>query len=238
MLPRQQSVAIRSRHACSGTCSKKLLNLKVTSSDVTFFNDNNSALERMTKNVLFVIWFLCSPLAHGQHLSIEMTTGSEQEQKAMAQMLRIFEKHHVKLRPWTFTQKIRIQDSVVPFSHPVLTLNTAYLNNDVKQLATFLHEQFHWYIANHPHRENAISEFQLCFPKLPYNKRRLAGNEYSTYLHLIVCDLEFQSLSSIIGLAAAKEALAQWRHSTWIYEQVLNNPRVREINVKNQLVIP
>ena len=46
-------------------------------------------------------------------------------------------------------QCARIETGVIPHSHPVLTLNTQYIDRDTLQIATFVHEQLHWFFDAH-----------------------------------------------------------------------------------------
>jgi len=52
----------------------------------------------------------------------------------------------------------------------VLTLNTRYLDDDTAQLATFLHEQLHWFLTDHVERAkiNAVlTELRAVYPTVP-----------------------------------------------------------------------
>lgn len=51
------------------------------------------------------------------------------------------------LSPWRFTGVVEIEQGVIPHSHPVLTLSTRHVNDDLLLLATYVHEQSHWYFA-------------------------------------------------------------------------------------------
>ena len=59
--------------------------------------------------------------------------------------------------------------------------------------------------------------------------RALIGN-------LVVCDLEYQAMTVLVGQARAREILAANRFYTWIYGRVLNDPRVRQVSVRHGLV--
>ena len=170
-------------------------------------------------------------------LTVELGEGSEPEEAARSQLLRLVEEYDVDR--WLFTDTVLIDDGQwIPHSHPVLTLNSRYLEDDLSQLATFLHEQFHWYASERQDQvESAIAEFRELFPDVP-SGRAGARNEYSTYLHLVICDLEFGAMQELVGDKEARSVLTRWQHYTWIYDQVLNNPAIRPINVKNGLVPP
>lgn len=170
---------------------------------------------------------------NAQNIEISLKNRNEKELKAEAQLQRIIETYKSDINTWIFTTKVEINENTIPFSHPVLTLNCNYLNDDLKQLSNFLHEQFHWLEeAKKELREKAISEFKEIFPDVPVKGKEGARNEYSTYLHLIVCDLEFQAMTEVVGEQMARHILSEWKHYRWIYNKVLNDKRVREVNTK------
>lgn len=76
-----------------------------------------------------------------------------------------------------------------------------------------------------------IADFKIIYPKVP--KVGGARNEYSTYLHLAVCYLEYKALSSFIGAEEARTILLDFATNDeiypWIYKQVLE--RTSEIEV-------
>lgn len=170
-------------------------------------------------------------------LTIELAEGSESEKAAHDQVLRLVDRFDIDR--WMFTDTVLIDDSQwIPHSHPVLTLNSRYLDDDLSQLATLLHEQFHWYAVSRQNRiDAAISEFRLLFPDVPSG---LAGarDDYSTYLHLIICDLELAAMQKLVGDAEARRVLGEWKHYTWIYNHVLHNSAVRMINERHDLTPP
>ena len=65
-----------------------------------------------------------------------------------------------------------------------------------------------------------------------------ARDEQSTYLHLVICDLELQAMSRLVGEEKAREVIQGWEHYTWIYEQVLGNPEVRRVNERFGMLVP
>lgn len=187
--------------------------------------------------LLMTCWPGAATVHANNTLAIEMAKGSDSEEATRVQLVRLVDRFDVD--HWLFTQKVLIDDSQwIPHSHPVLTLNSRYLDDDLSQLATFLHEQFHWYAGTRQDRvDAAISDFKEMFPEVP-SGRAGARDDYSTYLHLIICDLELAAMQKLVGDAEARRVLGQWQHYTWIYDQVLNNPSVRAINEHNVLTPP
>ena len=87
---------------------------------------------------------------NAEALSIRLHSGTPLEERGREQLLRLLYTHD--LQKWLFTRDVLIQDGVIPHSHPVLTLNTRYLDDDTAQLATFVHEQLHWFLTDHVER--------------------------------------------------------------------------------------
>jgi hypothetical protein len=54
-----------------------------------------------------------------------------------------------------------------------------------------------------------------------------ARDEYSTYLHLLVCYLEQQAILRILGELKAKQVMDFWAtdHYTWVYQTVISRSR-------------
>lgn len=182
---------------------------------------------------LAIVLVLISLFAEGQSLEISMKNGDSKELEGKSQIERIINNYDKEISNWHFTKEIIIDKNAIPFSHPVLTLNCNYLDDDLKQLSTLLHEQFHWLVADRvSEEEKAINRFREIFPKVPVKGGLGAPDEYSSYLHLIVCDLELQAMTKLIGENSARQLLAEWTHYTWIYRTVLDNRKVREINTQ------
>lgn len=145
------------------------------------------------------------------------------------------------LEPYLYTKKINIQSRVIPHSHPVLTLNTRNAEFPDKILSTWLHEEFHWWAElNRENIDKAINEFKVLYPKLPTEGG--ARNEYSTYLHLTVCYLEFKSMIHFLGEFKAKEIIKEIAFKdqiyTWIYTQILQNTGDIDAIVRRNKLLP
>lgn len=187
----------------------------------------------MKKLVLFLL--MATPISlFCQGLEITLKNGTDKERRGKEQLERIIKQYQNQINQWIYTTKIVIDENAIPFSHPVLTLNCNYPDNDLQQLANFLHEQFHWLEEQRSEqREGAISEFKSMFPDVPVKGGTGARSSYSTYLHLIVCDLEYQAMTKVVGEKNTREILSGWKHYTWIYDKVLNDQRIRDINQKH-----
>lgn len=145
------------------------------------------------------------------------------------------------LRPFLFSKNIRIQTKVIPESHPVITLNTRNAERPQKLLANFLHEELHWWTSMNPVAvEGAINELKKIYPKAP---KTLSYGQDGTYLHLIICFLEYRALQYYLGKKEAREIITSLMKKDkvypWIYYQVLNKDyAIRKIVLKHKLLPP
>lgn len=154
-------------------------------------------------------------------VTITLKHGDEPERQTQARLERLLRAYDV--RPWIFTDRIVIEKDVIPHSHPVLTLSTQKEENDDLLLSTFVHEQLHWFLEGRPEDvEKAIADLRKLFPEVPVGYPNGARNEYSSYLHLLVCTLEDDANRRLLGESRARQALELLAasHYRWIYRQV------------------
>lgn len=176
----------------------------------------------MNKIVLLIILLCCNTaMAQTPVMEISTKNNSENENKVVAIMRELLTEYN--LSKWIFTTEMIVEQRVIPHSHPILTLNTASMNK-VDILDTFIHEQLHWYVDKYPEAEKkAITEFKKKYKNVPYQNRAGARDEYSTYLHLIVCYLEYRSMARLIGEEEAKQLMWNQAHYTWIYNKIIED---------------
>ncbi|HVI60202.1 MAG TPA: hypothetical protein VM619_15190 [Luteimonas sp.] len=200
--------------------------------------DGRFAPAWLARAALVALLLAAAPgLARQPRVEIRAATGHPDEQRAVHQLQRLLDEYDVER--WTFTREVVLKKWEIPHSHPVLTLNSAYLDDDHAQLASFLHEQFHWYLEERRVRvDEAIAAFERMFPDAPVGNGAGARDKRSTYLHLVVCDLELRAMTVLLGEAEARRVLRGNRHYTWIYRQVLDDPRVHATNVAAGLALP
>jgi hypothetical protein len=154
-------------------------------------------------------------------VTIAVANGLPAEDSARAQVRQLLRSYD--LRPWLFTRTLRIERGAIPHSHPVLTLNARYLGRDEEQLGAFVHEQLHWFVEAEPRaKAAAMRALQARYPEVPVGGEDGARTRESTYLHLIVCFLELDGLSQLLGEPAARRQLEAERHYRWIYARVLD----------------
>lgn len=176
--------------------------------------------------------FTASPVAAqvaGPQLEFTFERNSKAERLAAEQLKKALARYDVAR--WIYTRQIHIDERAIPHSHPVLTLHTRHNGDEHALLATFLHEQFHWLEDGNEHFRTAMRSFAEAYPDAPSRGPEGARDLESTYRHLLVCDLEFQAMSHLLGVMRAQEVLAANQHYTWIYDRVFRDPNVRAIAV-------
>ncbi len=171
-------------------------------------------------------------------VSITLTNGTEREGRAREQLHRLLDRYD--LRKWQYTNRVRIEYGAIPHSHPVLTLNTKYLDDDSLALSTYLHEQLHWFVwRRNPRKRHAIRELRWRYPSPPVRLPEGAGSRYETYLHYLVCYLEYAAAIELLGPDEARRVIDVWcrDHYTAVYKTVLRDfEAISEIAARNGLL--
>jgi hypothetical protein len=148
----------------------------------------------------------------------------------LEQLFKIYD-----LSPLLFTKEIHIESRVVPHSHPILTLNTKYAEEPYKLLSLFIHEQLHWWLDQKTEEIiKAKAELKILYPSLP--DVGIAKDTESTYLHFIICSLEYELLIHYLGLKQAniilKDLIYKDKIYPWIYKEVYKN--FKELKILNK----
>lgn len=170
----------------------------------------------------------------GVEVPVVITTknGTASEKKVKQRLENLLDS--LDLEQYLYTKNILIQDSIIPHSHPVLTLKTNYENN-VHLLSTFLHEQMHWYtLSKNDEVDKVASTILKMYKSVPVDLPEGGGSEYSTYLHILVNYLEFHTLSQAIGYEKARNHIKFMctQHYTWVYKTVLEDEKKLEALLK------
>ena len=135
---------------------------------------------------------------------------------------------HRDLAQFEYTRHIRIVPASTTHSHPILTLGTRFAESEDHLLATYLHEQMHWYLwrlggPDHDPVAPFFDELVRRYPKAPTSLPEGARNYEQTYVHIVVCWLELNATSEFIGWERAA-ALAQTNYGyRWIYRTVVRD---------------
>ena len=171
-------------------------------------------------------------------VSISLASGTEREAQGRDQLLLLLDRYD--LNRWQFTSRVRIEEGVTPHSHPVLTLNTRYPDDDLLALGTYLHEQLHWFVWRRKHeKRGALIDLKARYPDPPIAFPEGAGDEDSSYLHYLVCYLEYWSLIEIVGVEEAHRVIDVWCTSRYtdIYKTLLRDfDAIGEIARRHELV--
>lgn len=156
-----------------------------------------------------------------QALTIICARARDDELATAEQLLRLLRRYDV--RRWRFTSTIQIERGVIPHSHPVLTLSTRHLDDDGLLLATYLHEQLHWFVEGEAASvHEAITALRQRYPSPPIDFPEGARDVDSSYIHYLVCYLEWRALVETTGSEEAARILTFWRgdHYRGIYAAV------------------
>ena len=179
--------------------------------------------------------------AADRHVAITVRHDSEKELQTKQRLEALLAQYD--LSKWIVTTTVVIdEDEPVPHSHPVLTLNTKGLARDpISLLSSFIHEQMHWFAEAHgTQTAEAIVDLKAAYPNAPDGPPEGASDRESTYLHLLVCYLEYDALRQLVGEPKAKEVtLTSAQHFyKWIYRTVVTDEsKLRVIVERHHLSI-
>jgi len=173
-------------------------------------------------------------------LQVSLAHGTVAEAETRDELLKLLKTYD--LSNWLWTRKVVIDRDAIPHSHPVLTLHTRHLNNDLYLLSAFVHEEYHWYESAHPQATAAaIAELKNAYPGLPVGGSDGGFDEESSYLHVIVCYAEWQKMKALVGEAEAGRVMEFWAtdHYRAIYRLVLDHEAaIGEIVRRHDLLPP
>jgi hypothetical protein len=193
---------------------------------------------RIRVSVPFIVLLLSITSFAQAKIDISLKSGSPGEIRTRDQLQRLLTTSD--LSKWIFTKSILIDEKAIPHSHPILTLHTRHLKDDDLLLSTFVHEQLHWFLVQKNKETNeAMKDLRALFPKVPVAFPDGAGDEESTYLHLLVNYLEYRADREILGELRTKQVMDFWSgdHYTWVYKTVLERTRdIGGIAFKHKLI--
>ncbi len=171
---------------------------------------------------------------------ISLAIGNKREQQTKNQLLRLFEQY--PLNKWLYTEQVRIEQGVIPHSHPILTLSTHDMDDAELLLGTYIHEQIHWFCVLTEKIEStnrAMEEFLYLYPSLPVGYPLGCNSEFSNYLHIIVNELEYQGLIELLGAERAKTAFERKAYYLKIHELVVReHEQIAAILARYNLILP
>ena len=166
-------------------------------------------------------------------IDIQTSHHSQRELQEKSELEQIIKKYDVG--KYTFTKKVVIEERAMNHAFPTLTLNVHFLGSDDELLSSFLHEQLHWYLAQHRvAMEDAVSRLKMMYPHAPVGLPEGADTEYSTYGHLIDCYLEIQADRQLIGPERTDKVIKNKPWYTWIYKTILQDEKRIAVVVQNE----
>lgn len=108
-----------------------------------------------------------------------------------------------------FTLDVVVEKGAVPHSHPVLTLNTRS-QSDLSVLKTLIHEQFHWWVQEHPRYSECVEYLKTKYEDDgEHNKSGKHPNSY--WEHIIVCFNTRNYLKAILSNDEVEAVYGEWQ---------------------------
>jgi hypothetical protein len=176
----------------------------------------------MTRAFMIMVPLLASVAFASDVIDIQTRHHSGRELQEKLELEQLLKKYDVS--KYTFTRTVVIEERAMNHAFPVLTLNVHFLGSDDELLSSFLHEQLHWYLAQHrPAMEDAVRQLKQMYPHAPVGLPEGADTEYSTYGHLIDCYLEIQADRELIGRDRTDHVINNKPWYTWIYKTILRD---------------
>jgi hypothetical protein len=158
-------------------------------------------------------------------LNIRLAHDSERERQTQAQLERLLQAHDVSR--WTHTRDIVIDETEIPHSHPVLTLHARHLKDDDLLLSTYVHEQTHWYLEQHPaEHAAAVRALRKLYPLIPIGYPEGSDSAEVNYDHLIIIYIEYRANQRLVGELRARAVMEFLAHDhyRWLYREILRDP--------------
>jgi len=176
---------------------------------------------KLFKTFITVLLLVSVALA-ADPIVIQTKNGNTRELQAQEELKGILEKYD--LSRYTFTRQVVFEQGAMNHAFPVLTMNVHFVGSDDEMLSTFLHEQLHWWLRDHPNEmRQAVRQLRELYPHVPVGLPQGAETEYSTYGHLVDCYLEIQADRRLIGETRTAEVIKHKPWYTWIYKTILQD---------------
>jgi hypothetical protein len=160
-----------------------------------------------------------------QEFRVDIDLGhAEREAARIVGLLNALRRRY-DLSRFEFTRLVQVVPAGSTHSHPILTLGTRFADSEDQLLATYLHEQMHWYLwrlggPDHDPVAPFFDELVRRYPKAPTKLPEGARNYEQTYIHLVICWLEIAATTELIGEERANALCdTNWGYR-WIYRTV------------------
>src|SRR6202051_4051347 len=178
----------------------------------------------MTRPLLTLAALILSSLSAfaGDAIDIQSSHHSARDVQEKLELEQLLKKYDVS--KYIFTRTVVIEERAMNHAFPVLTLNVHFLGSDDELLSSFLHEQLHWYLAQHRlAMEDAVRQLKAMYSHAPVGLPEGSDTEYSTYGHLIDCYLEIQADRELIGRERTDRVIQNKPWYTWIYKTIFQD---------------
>jgi hypothetical protein len=160
----------------------------------------------------------------GFRIDTDLDHAAREAARVGAWLMALRQRHD--LSAYEYTRHVQIVPAGTTHSHPILTLGTRFMETEDHVLATYLHEQMHWYLSrlggfDHDPIAPFFDELVRRYPKAPTRLPEGARNYEQTYAHIVINWLELEVTSQYIGWdRAAALANTQFGYR-WIYRTVI-----------------
>ena len=103
------------------------------------------------------------------------------------------------LARFEYTRLVRVVPASPTYSHPILTLGTRFADTEDHLLATYLHEQMHWYLfrLGGPDRDPVTPLFDELVRRYPKAPTRLPAGPSRIATNRHICDDRHMSRNSL-----------------------------------------
>ena len=150
---------------------------------------------------------------------LDLTAAHRSAERVRDMLVRL--RKDFDLAPFEYCREVRIAPTEIPFSHPEITLGT-WVNDELALLASYLHEQMHWYVTWYGHVRpdqwrQIFVNLRNRYPQVPTTGPEGALDEYSTYLHLVVNWLEVEATGRFFDRERVIEHARALPYYRWIY---------------------
>jgi hypothetical protein len=171
-----------------------------------------------------VLFVALAASAQTPKLKIKTKSGLPGEEQRKQQIERLARQYDLK--KYTITRDILVEHGAINHSHPTLTLNLRFLDNDDLALSAYVHEQAHWVMMDRLRLDNPrlLDDLRRAFPTLDFRVPEGDGELRTSYFHIAVCMLEWQAMEELVGPERARKVI-EWKqgdHYKSIYSIVLN----------------
>jgi hypothetical protein len=162
----------------------------------------------------------------GFRIDTDLEHAAREAQRVRSWLGALRQRHN--LAPYEYTRHVQVVPASATYSHPILTLGTRFTDTEDHLLATYLHEQMHWYLSrlggfDHDPIAPFFNELVRRYPRAPTRLPEGARNYEQTYAHIVVNWLEIEVTSQFIGWERARELANTQFGYRWIYRTVIND---------------